>query len=344
MRKWCVILTFSAILLGGCDLADQPIPTDTSIYVKGTISGNFSGTVLFNLWSQQNVDILSWPQQGSSNFQIDISSTPLGGVMELYLIKDGNANHQWEWNPLEGFYFMGLITNQGQTIDLGDIPLCVSNYHITVDDSANGYNQIYLFGTFDNTNQGWFAYDNYGDPIGTGYPMYDDGTHGDVTPGDHIWTLNISLISGIGDYQIRFKNTSTSGNYQGGFNILANTNSNLLAYTMPLTYLTQDTVVLFQVDVSAQTHPSVGLRGSVAPLSWNTSTVLYDDGTHGDTTSGDAIYSGLVTFTNGSLSIFEYKFVIGSSPFWERDFLGNRSVVLDPGELTNILPVAIFDN
>ncbi len=45
--------------------------------------------------------------------------------------------------------------------------------------------------------------------------MYDDGSHGDVAPGDGIWTLAVDVPSGV-EIQYKFTNSGAEGAWEPG--------------------------------------------------------------------------------------------------------------------------------
>jgi len=89
--------------------------------------------------------------------------------------------------------------------------------------------------------------------------------------------------------------------------------------------------VLFQVDMNgAEAEAPVGIRGNLAPLSWENTFPLSDP-------DGDGIYSGQVDFAAVETStLLEYKFVSGEIT-WELETAGNRMLILEEGLIT--LPV-----
>ena len=71
----------------------------------------------------------------------------------------------------------------------------------------------------------------------------------------------------------------------------------------------------------------IAVHGSIAPLDWAVDTVLHDDGTNGDLTAGDGVFSVLVTFPTGSYKFLEYKYAIND--VFECDTYPNRALTLD---------------
>ncbi len=102
----------------------------------------------------------------------------------------------------------------------------------------------------------------------------------------------------------------------------------------------QTCIVTFQADLSEATieNPAtVGIRGSVAPLSWTESMIMEDK-------DGDGIYTIKVEFETimpGQEVLYKY---VHGDVVWENDLIGgigNRSVYLYEGK--NKLPLDIWD-
>lgn len=99
----------------------------------------------------------------------------------------------------------------------------------------------------------------------------------------------------------------------------------------PSDNITCDVGVRFQVTELPEGFDALNdtlvVRGSIAPLDWVVGTSLVDDGTGGDLTAADGIYSALVTFPTGSYKFLEYKYNIDN--VYECDTYPNRSLTLD---------------
>ncbi len=130
---------------------------------------------------------------------------------------------------------------------------------------------------------------------GTGYQMYDDGTHGDATAGDGIYSLQkVVNLSYTGTRKWFIKNTTAGGNtgvvnhgYSWFYYPNSNTDVNIL-----FTYNTNTS--------STDWQPSNDIPHSNEPLSNVISImldgtqhqgVMKDDGKNGDVTAGDGIYT-----------------------------------------------------
>lgn len=142
------------------------------------------------------------------------------------------------------------------------------------------------------------------------------------------------------------------GTANGGVNVSASQSFTIQAVQV-VTTITG--AVVFSVDMSRElalgnllTTDVVGIRGSVAPLDWNTTQPLSDS-------DGDGIYTGSFTFTQTASTSVEYKFVFedpGTGDlFWEgsvgpggtdnRVFQFSGDQTLDASFWNNVSGVAI---
>jgi len=82
---------------------------------------------------------------------------------------------------------------------------------------------------------------------------------------------------------------------------------------------TRPVVVIFSVDMSAETVIDPYIAGSQSPLhwgwddGWTDADRIYDDATHCDQTAGDGIYSTAIEFPAGTYRDIEYKFTTDST-------------------------------
>jgi len=93
-----------------------------------------------------------------------------------------------------------------------------------------------------------------------------------------------------------------------------------------------DVGVLFQVYNAPACTTGLFVRGSEAPLDWSIGVQLLDDGTGGDVTSGDGIYSAQLVFPTGTYKFLDYKYFCAQSDTtgtYECDTLPDRSLTLD---------------
>lgn len=95
----------------------------------------------------------------------------------------------------------------------------------------------------------------------------------------------------------------------------------LISFFMSLIFSLSAQQVTFQLDIRAVDNPTqVGIRGGIAPLSWEKTYPLKDE-------DGDGIYSTTITFDTNEENI-EYKYVYGDLN-WELESMGNRSLNLN---------------
>ena len=133
--------------------------------------------------------------------------------------------------------------------------------------------------------------------------MYDDGTHGDMIAGDHIWSLMVKLVPDGGANTWEFGAQDQDENWiidgpNPQFSV-ANSMASVVSY--PPEGLESAKITFVYKDESAALD-TVYLKGS-----WNKETgqydsgwgggatqLMYDDGTHGDLTAGDHNFSLVV--------------------------------------------------
>jgi hypothetical protein len=183
----------------------------------------------------------------------------------------------------------------------------------TIDDSANG--------TYDATDglawKGSFAYDAatnivaFDNSWGGPFPMlYDDGTHGDATAGDHIWTCGILFATPEADQEFGYGAISGSVDGSDGQWIWQGTNGSVTITagetgTVTATGLvipafgTTDLKLTIDVsdsganlggafDLGTGSYTTVKVKGGA----WGWVEVeMTDDATKGDDTAGDEIYT-----------------------------------------------------
>jgi len=100
----------------------------------------------------------------------------------------------------------------------------------------------------------------------------------------------------------------------------------------PVDNITCDVGVLFQVHNSPACASGLFVRGTELPLDWSTGVELLDDGTGGDVTASDGIFSAQVVFPTGTYKFLEYKYFCAetdTSGIYECDVLPNRNLTLD---------------
>lgn len=100
----------------------------------------------------------------------------------------------------------------------------------------------------------------------------------------------------------------------------------------PGDYIACDVGVLFQVHDSPVCANGLFVHGTEAPLEWSNAVELLDDGTGGDVTPGDGVFSAQVVFPIGTYKFLEYKYFCtesDTSGIYECDTLPNRNLMLD---------------
>ncbi|MFB3895273.1 MAG: choice-of-anchor X domain-containing protein [bacterium] len=144
--------------------------------------------------------------------------------------------------------------------------------------------------------QGWNNSDSNWD-------LYDDGSHGDVSGGDNIYSFSTTIAT-AGNYEWKVVTTgSWSGTYPSGSNSWFQTTTDNQAITF---YFDRNSTadgflpaqnIVYTSDQPAKTgfYVAVGdWQSLVGGSNWdpaNLSTQMFDDATHGDGTTGDGIYT-----------------------------------------------------
>lgn len=181
-----------------------------------------------------------------------------------------------------------------------------------------------------------------------GCEAYDDGTHGDGTAADTTYTVveyfsmgytcGASAESTLVKYKYVVDCTTWEGDYDFGHYVTLDPNAASQTANVwwndvaPVDNIACDVGVRFQVANPPVCGQALYVRGNQLPLDWSVGTVLKDDGTGGDLTSGDSIYSALVTFPTGTYKFLEYKYFCAESDTvgaYECDTYPNRTLTLD---------------
>lgn len=100
----------------------------------------------------------------------------------------------------------------------------------------------------------------------------------------------------------------------------------------PVDNIACDVGVLFQVHDAPVCPAGLFVRGTELPLDWSTGVELLDDGTGGDVTASDGIYSAEVVFPTGTYKFLGYKYFCADSDTtgtYECDTLPDRALTLD---------------
>lgn len=136
------------------------------------------------------------------------------------------------------------------------------------------------------------AYDSWNEVSG-----YDDGTNGDAVSGDNIWSLEITANDGTYEWgavdQANAWLTSGVPNYT--FTVSGTTITGKTEIVIPK--FNPMHPVTFTINDLSKKETSLKLKGSM--FGWNTMD-LYDDGTNGDATAGDNIWSLKTDVEEGS--------------------------------------------
>jgi hypothetical protein len=182
-----------------------------------------------------------------------------------------------------------------------------------------------------------------------GCEAYDDGTNGgDATAGDSTYTateyfsLQHDCAAAADTAQVKYKYAIDCTTWEGDFDfghyvdLDPNTASQVVNVwwndVSPVDNITCDVGVLFQVHNTPMCTGGLYVRGSEAPLDWSVGTQLLDDGTGGDVTSGDGVYSAEVLFPSGTYRFLDYKYFCAESDtsgVYECDTYPDRTMTLD---------------
>jgi 5-hydroxyisourate hydrolase-like protein (transthyretin family) len=178
--------------------------------------------------------------------------------------------------------------------------------------------------------------------------MYDDGTHGDVTSADDIYsvTTTVSTDTAEGDYDLYITAKDAGGLLNDTEYISLNVALRNIppVITEPLANLTQVpndgvTEVLLSANVTDQnTAAGKMLRDVVIDLAYiggTNSTPMLDNGINGDLTAGDDIYSTLTTVST-STSEGPYQLMITARDWADAE--ANENITVNVG-IANYAPV-----
>ncbi|MEA3444340.1 MAG: lamin tail domain-containing protein [Bacteroidota bacterium] len=190
----------------------------------------------------------------------------------------------------------------------------------TIVDGTAAYIDIEMKGSFD----GWAAL----------YQMYDDGTNGDVTAGDHTWTLLMSIAGGSWEWGAIENDGSTGGLWLidgGNPAFTVNTDGSVTGQTEYIIPVPGTEDVIFNVNMNHQitlgnfnaSTDSVDIAGNFNGFGGS---VAMDD------TDGDGIYS----ITIGGFApadVAEFKFRINTN--WE-SLANNRTYTVIGGGVDDV--------
>jgi len=182
-----------------------------------------------------------------------------------------------------------------------------------------------------------------------GCEAYDDGVSGgDAALGDSTYTvteyfsMQYDCSASADTAQVKYKYVVDCTTWEGDYDFghFADLDSNDAGQTVnvwwedvaPVDNITCDVGVLFQVHSSPTCAGGLFVRGTELPLDWSSGVELLDDGTGGDVTSGDGLFSAQVVFPTGTYKFLEYKYFCAetdTSGVYECDVLPNRNLTLD---------------
>jgi len=157
----------------------------------------------------------------------------------------------------------------------------------TVDDRSESYVSVEYKGTA----TGWAI-----------APMFDDGTNGDINAGDHIWTVTIPDIeAGVHEWGAVENDGSTYGAWLiSGPNPSFTLDEDLLTYHGHTNYTipapSGEELVTFTLNDNSWLIEDVMFKGSMS--GWSVFQA-YDDGTNGDVTADDHIWTAQYVAPNG---------------------------------------------
>jgi hypothetical protein len=174
------------------------------------------------------------------------------------------------------------------------------------------------------------------------YDMYDDGTHGDETAGDHVWTRLLYFVPDSGVNTWAWGVTDTAGNWIDGdwqFQVVDST-PDTLTYVLP-GGTAIDVTVTFSVymgllDTTAYAG-GVGVQGDALPLDWTPGSNPMTD------LEPDSIFTVDLLFPAGSERSVQYKYTRNDGGWNWESFMGNRFFDIDDSSPTQVLPMDYYE-
>ncbi|MBN2018575.1 MAG: Ig-like domain-containing protein [Candidatus Cloacimonetes bacterium] len=177
--------------------------------------------------------------------------------------------------------------------------------------------------------------------------MYDDGTHGDVTPNDHFWSRLKYLVAdstktwewGAEDQNNQWLIVGPNPQF-----FVKSDSVQTLQYILPwVNQTSRDVTVTFGVYMGNLNHlwynNGVSIQGNVSPLNWNSGSNLMND------PDNDSLYTVDITFPQGSPYDVEYKFTRKDNDNnWSWENIANRSFAIDDSSPTQILDWVYWDD
>ncbi|RPH96730.1 hypothetical protein EHM69_00335 [candidate division KSB1 bacterium] len=209
----------------------------------------------------------------------------------------------------------GIQDLAGNSIDPDDDSISwsgvgYSDVLFTVTDPSAWYTGLLFKGSFS-------FYHEYDDGwSGGSHQLYDDGTHGDVTAGDHVFSRLWELVPNGGDPQYQWGVTDMSGNWllpPGGnvFFSLPDTTDITTSCTLPdVTGVPMD--VIFHCDMQFINDPITGVKLAGSFTNWGAGALNMTD-------AGDGTWIDTVHFDTGSPRTNYFKFIRmdGTNQNWE---------------------------
>lgn len=181
-----------------------------------------------------------------------------------------------------------------------------------------------------------------------GCEALDDGNGDDAAAGDTTYTVTeyfsmmYDCAAAADTAQVKYKYIVDCTTWEGDFDfghyldldpMVAGQTANVWWSDLsPVDNVQCDVGVRFQVANPPTCGQALYVRGSQAPLDWSTGVEMVDDGTGGDLSSGDGIYTALLTFPTGTYKYLEYKYFCAESDTtgaYECDTYPNRTLTLD---------------
>ena len=137
--------------------------------------------------------------------------------------------------------------------------------------------------------------------------FFDDGTHGDVTAGDNVFSFRTTVATGTSGGSKSMAATITDAQSRTGsatipLNVLASTPPSGTGSASPNPVPAGNSSLL-TVTVTPGTNPTstaLAVRADLSSIGGSATQSLFDDGTHGDGTAGDNTFSFQATVSSGT--------------------------------------------
>ncbi len=138
--------------------------------------------------------------------------------------------------------------------------------------------------------------------------FFDDGSNGDITPGDNIFTYQATVSPGnsLGPKSIAVTITdaqSRTGNATINLTVTASsTPPSGVGAASPASLMAGNPTLLTVTAASGTNPPSsnIAVTANLSAIGGSSSQQLFDDGTNGDATAGDGIFSFLANVSSGT--------------------------------------------